>query len=149
MDRKILDEWLNNLLQKRKDLADTKLKRTRMLMNAAFENANVIGHEKFIDSIWLPDENDRHVLAAAIQGNATFIITNNLKDFPKSKLEEHNIEAISPDVFILRLIEADKQAVLEAFDKLIESLKDPPRTKIQMLDTLEKCGLKKSVGLLR
>ena len=43
--------------------------------------------------------NDRHVLAAAIKSDANYIITFNLKDFPKKVLDKHKIEAINPDVF--------------------------------------------------
>jgi predicted nucleic acid-binding protein len=146
---KILNEWIKSLLRKRVDLAATNLNRTRMLMNEAFKNAKVIDYEKFIDSISLPDKNDRHVVAAAIKSKATFIITNNLKDFPKYKLNEHNVEAISPDEFVRLLIETDKQSVLEALEKHVESLKNPPQTREQLLNTLENCGLKKAVLLLR
>jgi predicted nucleic acid-binding protein len=40
-----------------------------------------------IENLKLPDEKDRHVLAAAIKTNANLIVTNNLKDFPASYLD--------------------------------------------------------------
>jgi len=145
----ILYEWMENLQKNRLDLTVANLNRTKTLMNEHFPYANVTGYIKHIETLRLPDLNDRHVLAAAIESGAAFIITNNLKDFPKSKLNEHNIEAISPDDFVGRLIETDKDSVLKAFNKLVDSLKDPPRSKAQVQNSLEKCGLKKSVRLFR
>lgn len=43
-------------------------------------------YEDLIDSLALPDPDDRHVLAAAIRAGAQTIITFNLKDFPKAAL---------------------------------------------------------------
>jgi hypothetical protein len=145
----ILNEWMENLKKNRLDLTVENLTRTKILMNKHFPDANVTGYQNRIDALMLPDLNDRHVLAAGIEAGATFIVTNNLRDFPKSKLEEHNIAAISPDDFAVLLIETDMQSVLEALDKQLESLNNPPGTKEQLLNTLEKCGLKKSVRLLR
>ena len=59
------EEWIGNLLKNRPDLTRAKLERTRHLMNNALPEALVIGYEQLIDSIELPDRNDRHVLAAA------------------------------------------------------------------------------------
>jgi hypothetical protein len=44
---------------------------------------------------------DRHVLAAAVRGGATFIITHNLRDFPATALAKHQIVATTPDDFLL------------------------------------------------
>ncbi|MDI3322607.1 PIN domain-containing protein [Pinibacter soli] len=146
---KILSEWIENLAKNRPDLTITKLDRTKTLMDDYFPDAKVTEYEKLIALLSLPDSNDRHVLAAAIKGGASLILTNNLKDFPKSKLKEQNIEAISPDDFVLRLVSENKKVVLQTLDKLVDSLKKPPQTKKQVLNTLEKCGLEKSVYLLR
>ena len=53
-----------------------------------------------INSLHLPDKNDRHVLAAAITGRCDVIVKYNLKDFPKSELSKYGIEAQHPDVFL-------------------------------------------------
>jgi hypothetical protein len=118
-------------------------------MDHAFPASKVTGYKKIVNSLSLPDDNDRHVLAAAIMGGANLIETNNLKDFPRLELKEHNIEAVSPDEFIQRLIAEDKHAVHEALNDLVDSLKSPHQNKEQVLNTLENCGLKKSVRLLR
>ena len=55
------------------------------------------GYEGLIPTLVLPDEDDRHVLAAAIRAGAQHIITENLRDFPADVLKPYDIEAVSPD----------------------------------------------------
>src|SRR5687767_11169037 len=45
----------------------TRLARTRSLMNEAVRDCLVTGYEDLIESLSLPDPDDRHVLAAAIR----------------------------------------------------------------------------------
>jgi len=45
-------------------------------------------------------KSDRHVVATAIVGNASYIVTFNLKDFPSTSLVKYNLEAIHPDRFL-------------------------------------------------
>jgi hypothetical protein len=45
-------------------------------------DALVTGYEDLIPGLHLPDPNDRHVLAAAIRGQADVIVTMNLRDLP-------------------------------------------------------------------
>jgi len=54
------EEWIRNLLINRTDLTRENLERTKAAMNAAFPDANVTGYEAIIDSLVLPDSDDRH-----------------------------------------------------------------------------------------
>ncbi|MCA9419011.1 MAG: PIN domain-containing protein, partial [Candidatus Omnitrophica bacterium] len=74
----IHNEWIANLLESRPDLNLKQLERTRDLMNLAVPDSLVTGYESHIPSLDLPDPDDRHVLAAAIEGNAETIVTFNL-----------------------------------------------------------------------
>lgn len=47
-------------------------------MNEAIRDCLVTYHEDLIDTLTLPDPNDRHVLAAAIRADAKVIVTYNL-----------------------------------------------------------------------
>lgn len=40
---------------------------------------------------------DRHVLAAAIAGDAQTIVTFNMADFPTKQLQPHHVDAVHPD----------------------------------------------------
>jgi hypothetical protein len=48
----------------------------------------------------------------------------------------------------LSFIQEDKEAVLSAFNNQVANLKYPPLTKNEVLNSLAKCELKKSVTLL-
>ncbi|MEZ5752024.1 MAG: PIN domain-containing protein [Paracoccaceae bacterium] len=61
----------------------------------------------------LPDAADRHVLAGAIAGQARWLVTFNLRDFPRRALALHGIEARAPDDFAMALWLAHR-AVVEA-----------------------------------
>jgi hypothetical protein len=67
----------------------------------------VTGYEDLIDSLKLPDLEDRHVLAAAIRAGAQVIVTANLKHFPTEYLARFNIEAKLPDDFLLDQLASD------------------------------------------
>lgn len=145
----IQNEWIRNLLKNRPDLQRESLIRTQKAMNLAFPDANVSGYDDLIGALSLPDPADRHILAAAIRGNVEVIVTYNLKHFPLSALGLYDIEAQHPDEFIINLISLDEEKALTALDKQVKSLKSPPQTILQVLDTLESSRLLKSVALLR
>src|ERR1700730_14355516 len=96
-----LDEMLGNLGKKRPDIPADKLGILRELMNKAVKDCLVTGYEPLVESLQLPDADDRHVLAAAIKSSAQVIVTTNLKDFPEAELRPWNVEAKSPDDFVL------------------------------------------------
>jgi predicted nucleic acid-binding protein len=141
----IQEEWIRNILLKRTDLQRAQLERTKDVMNAAFPDSNITNYEKFIDKLHLPDNNDRHVLAAAIKGKADVIITFNLKHFPEEYLTSFHIEALHPDDFITNLINFNKSKSLQSLHNQVKSLKHPPQSIDQVLQTLSNCGLKNSV----
>jgi predicted nucleic acid-binding protein len=146
---RIHDEWIRNVLANRPDLKPSQLQRTRELMNAHAMDCLVTGYEKFIAGLSLPDAKDRHVLAAAIRSNATVIVTFNLKDFPASAIGKYGVEAQHPDVFVGHLLDLDSASVCAAVNRQRRSLRNPPRTTDELLDTLEAQGLSRSVRRLR
>ncbi len=117
-------------------------------MDAAVPDALVTDYESLVEGLDLPDEDDRHVLAAAIKCNASVIVTFNLKDFPRAALSVFDIEALHPDDFIADLWDLDKAAVLEAAQRQRMSLKNPPHSVQQYLDRLLQQKLPESVKLL-
>ena len=112
-------------------------------------HALVTGYEDLIPGLQLPDPNDRHVLAAAIRGRADVIVTANLRDFPAETLAEFGIDAQHPDEFVLHLLDLAPGIVAEAARHHRESLKNPPKTVDEYLNTLEALGLTQTVSALR
>jgi hypothetical protein len=145
----IHDEWTRNVIRQRPDLKPEDLNRTRVLMNAHVRDSLITGFEHLIASIALPDANDRHVVAAAIHGGANLIVTFNLKDFPPDRLNPYNLAAQHPDDFIFDLLDLHPARVCEAASNHRRSLKNPPKTVDEYLDTLLKQGLTQTVGVLR
>jgi len=145
----IHDEWIASLLKNRPDIPAAKLQRTRDLMNTAVEDCLVFDYEYLIDTIELPDNNDRHVVAAAVKARADAIVTSNLKHFPPESLAKHDIEAIHPDDFITYRIDLSGPAVVIAAQKCRSRLRAPSLSPETYLDKLEAAQLPKTVAWLR
>jgi predicted nucleic acid-binding protein len=137
----INQEWTRNLLASRPDLTPDRLQRTCHLMLASNPDSLVTGFEKHIAELTLPDPNDRHVVAAAIESHADVIVTFNLKDFPDALLAPHQIKAIHPDVFLCQCLLDYPLQVLTAIHKQQQSLKSPPCSMTKFLEVLSQAGL--------
>ena len=146
---RIHDEWIGSVLRDRPDLTLERLARTRELMDAAAEDCLVAGYEHLIDSVMLPDPDDRHVVAAAFHARADAIVTYNLKDFPAEALARFDIEAIHPDDFLNFQLDLDEASVLISAQRCRSRLKNPEIPVADYLDRLEALQLPKSVSRLR
>ena len=109
----------------------------------------VTNYEDLIPSLQLPDPDDRHVLAAAICARVDVIVTSNLSDYPTETLAKFGIEAQHPDQFITYLLDLAPNVVCVAAKKQRQSLKNPPKTVEEFLDSLEAAGLPQTVARLR
>jgi hypothetical protein len=118
-------------------------------METYFPSRLISGHEPLIEGMSLPDPNDRHVLAAAIHGEVSSIVTFNLKDFPAIELARYNVVAMHPDEFVLAAIRRDADGVIEVVEEQRASLRRPPATTEQLLDRLTEQGLRASVAAIR
>jgi predicted nucleic acid-binding protein len=143
------DEWIRTLLKNRPDLTAEKLARTRRLMDEAMPQALVTEYEHLIESVVLPDPDDRHVVAAAIRSGVGVIVTHNLPDFPDSVLSRFALEAQLPDDFVLALLDISADLVLEAARNHRASLRNPPKTTEEYLSELGAQGLTKTMAALR
>ena len=69
----------------------------------------------------LPDADDIHVLAAAIDGGADELLTLNTKDFPLRTLAAEGITRRHPDEFLLEAYHADPVAVSKVAKTVADS----------------------------
>lgn len=143
----ILDECFDHLAENRPDLKD-RLERTRTLMNRALPDAMVTGYEPLIPGLQLPDEDDRHVLAAAIRSGAQVIVTANLNDFPEANVSRWNVEAQDPDTFVEHVLSLNSDTVLRTVGELAAARRAPPQSTREVLETLKQHGLRRSADRL-
>lgn len=146
---RIHDEWTRNLLENRPDLQPAQLARTRRLMNEAVPDAPVAGYERHVSSLTLPDPDDRHVLAAAIEAGAGWIVTFNERDFPSEALHPHGIRAADPDRFAMELLEVFPEEVIGAARRHRRALVAPRKSVEKYLATFELQRLPRTAEALR
>ena len=142
----IFDEWKE--VMERKGVPKEEISKRIEKANRAFPDALVNNYEALIDSLNLPDQRDRHVLAAAIKTNANVIVTNNLKDFPTEVLESYGMSAISADDFLTDLIDLNHDKAIEAFRRLVMNRRNPDLDEYQVLDALRRNGLTETANYL-
>jgi predicted nucleic acid-binding protein len=114
----ILDECFRSVARNRPDLPAGVLEASRAAMETYFPSRLISGHEPLIEGMSLPDPNDRHVLAAAIHGEVSSIVTFNLKDFPAIELARYNVVAMHPDEFVLAAIRRAADGLIERIGKM-------------------------------
>lgn len=146
---RILDEMLEALSRTRPDIEPTKLDRLRHRMNAAVRDCLIVDFEERIESLELPDPDDRHVLAAAIHSSAELIVTWNLRDFPAKILAHHEIQARTPDDFVHDLVLADTTTVINCVQQIADARQRRPQSIDDILHQLERDGLIRSTAALR
>ena len=144
----IHEEWMS-AVHARHGVPREKLERIRDLMNLHAEQCLVTGYEPLIDSLTLPDPDDRHVLAAAIRTRAHVIVTFNLRDFPAEALAPFEIEAQHPDEFITHLLDLNAGQVVAAVRSQRARLKNPPMEAGELLDRFMTHGLPETAMRLR
>ncbi|MBK1635616.1 RSP_2648 family PIN domain-containing protein [Rhodovulum adriaticum] len=107
---RILEEWAR-AARKIGPTGEAQARAEIALVRAAWPGAEVAPKEGLEARLWLPDDNDRHVLAAGIAGSADVIVTFNARDFPRHLLAEEGLRRDGPDAFLMEFWLADAAAV--------------------------------------
>lgn len=142
----IFDEWKS--VMERMEVPSADIKVRIGWANKAFPDAMVKNYEQLIDSLDLPDEKDRHVLAAAIKTNANVIVTNNINDFPNDYLASYGLSAKTADDFLTDTIDLNAEIAVKSFRKLVLNRTNPEMDEYVVLDALRKNGLKDTADYL-
>jgi hypothetical protein len=79
---------------------------------------------------------DRHVLAASVRGGADRLVTFNGKDFPPESVDQHGIQVVHPDLFLVQLLAERPVEVVAALDRGTAALRKPPQTTREFLASL-------------
>ncbi len=144
----IHDEWIRSVANTG-DVSRERLLATRDLMKAILPEADIRDYKRHEGTIALPDPNDHHVLAAAIEAHASIILTWNLKHFPESETAKYNIAVRDPDSFLTALCGEDAETVAAVVDAARANLRLSEPTAEEYLQALENQGLKFFVSLIR
>lgn len=80
-------------------------------VRVSFPEALVTGYRPLVSKLQ-NHKKDRHVLAAAIHGQATLIVTFNVKDFPEPALAPWGVKVAHPDEYLLALYEMHPAVVM-------------------------------------
>lgn len=110
-------------------------------MNAAFEDAEV-GNWRELEGhmVGIPDPNDRHVVAAAVSGHASAIVTDNLKDFPEPPLGDWGLHAVDSDTFLMDLFDLSPERGNSCLEVVAARRRRPPQSVADLLEELARGG---------
>jgi predicted nucleic acid-binding protein len=74
--------------------------------------------------LWLPDQNDLHVLAVAVAGSADALITVNRKDFPRNILAEEGLTRLDPDGVLYDIWLHDPDGMAQIGARVLQTARD-------------------------
>lgn len=143
----------HTLTELKRNLSDTngmpndKIENLIDKITTAFPDACVSNPD--IDPIKLTAEEDKHIVAAAIQSHAEVIVTQNISDFPESELSLYNIEAQTPDEFLVHHFTLEETKTVRTVSELLKDLTNPPYSPEEYLTILEQVGAVAFAQLLR
>jgi predicted nucleic acid-binding protein len=130
----ILDEVRRNLQQRRElseDAIDYRIDR----MNTAVPDALAAAPVDLAASMPV-NEKDRHVLALAVNVEASIIVTSNLRDFPAAACEPYGVEAVTPDQYLSTIAGTDPTEVRDVLGEIAARRTRPAMTPGEHLDRL-------------
>ena len=146
---RILDETAWAVRTVHPELDPLQIRRRLDAMNATFEDALVEGWEQVSAGLDLPDDNDRHVLAAAVRGGAQVIVTFNVKDFPEDRLLPTGVGVEHPDEFLLDQLDLLPGVAYQVLTEQARDLRNPPSDLDGVLNRLERCGVPRFADAVR
>ncbi|WP_455275059.1 PIN domain-containing protein [Rhizobium herbae] len=142
-------EWIRNLAANAPHVTVDRLEVTRDRMKDVLPQANVSGYQSLIPELDLPDPDDRHVLAAAITGKATLIVSWNIKDFPIENLRSHGVACITPDAFLVELYGQFPEALIDSVARARGNLRKSLPSSEDFVGAVERQGLAAFAAILR
>jgi predicted nucleic acid-binding protein len=99
---RILEEWAR-ATRRLPPGAEATARAEIALLRADWPGSEIAPPADLEETLSLPDPDDRHVLAAAISGDAEVLMTLNRRDFPTRTLGRHGIILREPDGFLAEL----------------------------------------------
>ncbi|WBQ01828.1 PIN domain-containing protein [Kribbella sp. CA-293567] len=82
------------------------------------------------------DEKDKHVLAAAVHGEADVLVTDNVKDFDPPATGSNAMPVERTSEFLGRLLAEEPQLVVDSMEKMVARNRRAPRTMPELIDKM-------------
>lgn len=123
--RAILIEVVKHLQANNSTFDDERAGLLIRLLNDAYPEAEVEptpSARRKVKGLDMPDEDDRHVLAAAVAAHADILCTDNVKDFPPDAMVSVGIELLTADALLSRLVTMYPSRMLDAHRTTVASL---------------------------
>lgn len=114
----------------------------------AFPEAMTEGYEDLIPECELPDKDDRHVLAAALQARSSVIVTENTKHFPADYIVSFDIIVSTTDEFLADAIDLDPPGAVAALRTMRRRFNRPQLDAENLILKMESAGLSQTANLL-
>ncbi len=137
----VLEELERNLVEER-GLSGEAVTHRISEMRRAFPDAEVSGYDTLIDAMTC-DPKDRHVLAAAVRGDAEVLVTANTDDFPAESTDPYDITVVHPDDFLLDQLDLYPGVTVGALRAQADSYRSPAMTTEDLLGRLAAAGVRR------
>lgn len=118
-------------------------------MTSAFPDAEVDiddSARERVAPLSLPDEDDQHVLEAAVAAEAEILCTDNIKDFPTEAMKAVDIQALTADDLLSLLVTEYGDEMRAVHQTVVSRL--PGATDKSTLATLRRAGAVRTANLM-
>ena len=145
---RILEEWRRASAKTNLE-AEAQAQAEITMLKVKYPNASVNNFERHISKLYLPDQNDLHVLAAAIESNTNNIVTLNLRDFPNSELMKYGVRSIHPDELLYKEALSNFDLISNLVSTILNEFNNNEAKKLNEYRLLKKAKLNRLSKLFR
>lgn len=138
--QRILEEWARAAV-KLGPVGAAQARGEIALLRSQWPDAEIPAMSGIEARLWLPDENDIHVLAAAVSSSADAIMTLNAKDFPRGLLQEEGLDRVDPDSFLFGLWLEQPDAMQRVADRVLNQARELSGQSWEIRSLLKKARL--------
>ena len=145
---RILEEWRRASAKTNLE-AEAQAEAEITMLKVKYPNASVNNFERHISKLYLPDQNDLHVLAAAIESNTNIIVTLNLRDFPNSELMKYGVRSVHPDELLYKEALGNFDLISNLVSTILNDFNNNQAKKLNEYRLLKKAKLNRLSKLFR
>ena len=131
----VLDEVREAIREKRPDAPQEPIDRRFQAMRDAFPEATVSSYKSMEETLQYMerDTDDKHVLAAAIKGDAKTIVTDNAQDFPEEATKPYGIEVQTADQYLETMLQRHPKEMMAVLEDQSTKRTKPARSVQELL----------------